>query len=225
MEGFKLLKQGAEARLYEGTYLGKPTIVKERFVKNYRHKSLDEVLTKERIKAESRAIVRCKTVGVQTPMVFLVDFDRRIIFMENFLYSITLKDYIDTIPLENLSDVSILIGNTLGKMHEGNIIHGDLTSSNMLLVNMHNKQDYTALADLKLVLIDFGLSHVDPSAEDKGVDLYVLERALMSTHEVAEKMFPKIMEGYRKQYKSGFKGVFVKYEEVRARGRKRTMVG
>jgi len=225
MDGYKLVKQGAEARLHQGTYLGKPTIVKERFVKNYRHKHLDDVLTKERIKAESRAIVRCKAVGLHTPTIFLVDFERRMIFMEYFEYSITLKDFIENSSLDILIELALIIGSTLGTMHEANIIHGDLTSSNILLVNKLNKMEFSNLDDLKLVLIDFGLAHVDSSAEDKGVDLYVLERALVSTHEVADKIFPKIIEGYKKQNKSNFKIIFAKYEEVRARGRKRTMVG
>lgn len=225
MEGFKLMKQGAEARLYKGIYLGKPTIIKERFEKKYRHKHLDDVLTKERIKAESRAIIRCKAAGIQTPMIFLVDFDRRMIFMEHYVHSITLKDFIETTNLNVLLDLSIIIGRTLGRMHKGDIIHGDLTSSNILLVNKHNKSNFIDLNDLKLVLIDFGLAHVDPSAEDKGVDLYVLERALLSTHEVADKLFPRILEGYKQEYKNGFKVIFAKYKEVRARGRKRTMVG
>lgn len=59
----ELIAQGAEARLYKGTYLGKSVIVKERFEKKYRHPDLDERLTKERIKAESRAIVRAKSAG------------------------------------------------------------------------------------------------------------------------------------------------------------------
>ncbi|XP_066256406.1 EKC/KEOPS complex subunit TP53RK [Euwallacea similis] len=225
MEGFTLIKQGAEARLYQGTYLGKQTIAKERFPKKYRHKHLDETITKERIKAETKVIVRCKTLGISTPMIFFVDFDRRTIFMEHFIHSIVLKDFIEQTALETLLDLSIIIGNTLGKMHAGSIIHGDLTSSNMLLVNKHNKDDFSNLKELKLVLIDFGLAHIDPSAEDKGVDLYVLERALLSTHVVADKIFPKILKGYKEGYKGGFKEVLSKFEEVRARGRKRTMVG
>lgn len=64
MEGFELIAQGAEARLYKGSYLGKATVVKERFVKTYRHKDLDSLLTKERIKGEARAIVRAKAAGL-----------------------------------------------------------------------------------------------------------------------------------------------------------------
>lgn len=225
MEGFKLIKQGAEARLYQGTYLGKETILKERFIKKYRHKYLDETLTKERMKAETKAIVRCKSVGIFTPTIYLVDYNRRMIFMENLAHSIVFKDYIEQTDLDTLFAVAQLLGHTLGKMHQGNIIHGDLTSSNILLVNKHNTDEFSRLADLRLFLIDFGLAHVDPSAEDKGVDLYVLERALLSTHAVAEKIMPKILDGYKTSYRNGCKEVLAKYEEVRARGRKRTMVG
>ena len=59
----EIIAQGAEARLYKGTYLGKPVLIKERFEKKYRHPDLDVRLTKERIKAEARAIVRAKAAG------------------------------------------------------------------------------------------------------------------------------------------------------------------
>lgn len=60
---FKLIKQGAEAKLYKGIYLGRPAIVKERFKKSYRHVDLDNRLTKERMKSEARAILKCKAAG------------------------------------------------------------------------------------------------------------------------------------------------------------------
>lgn len=60
---FTIIKQGAEGRLYKGIYLGRPVIVKERFQKKYRHPELDTHLTTERMKAEARAIVRCKIAG------------------------------------------------------------------------------------------------------------------------------------------------------------------
>ncbi|KAJ8961735.1 hypothetical protein NQ318_021335 [Aromia moschata] len=225
MEGFELIRQGAEAKLYKGLYLGKPTLAKERFRKKYRHENLDLFLTKERMKAENRAIVRCKAFGLRTPAIYLVDFNRRIIFMEYFEHNIVLKDFIEISPVEVLTRLAVNIGETLGKMHESNIIHGDLTSSNMLLVNKNDVDSFDNLDDLSLVLIDFGLAYVESSAEDKGVDLYVLERALSSTHSTADRMFPKILEGYQSYCPSEFKEVFNKYEEVRARGRKRTMVG
>jgi TP53 regulating kinase-like protein len=225
MEGFELFKQGAEGRIFKGAYLGKASIVKERFVKKYRHPDLDTQLTKERIKSESRSIIRCKNAGIRTPALYLVDFNRRIIIMEYFENSIAAKDFIPNATDETVNKLAFKIGTTLGKMHANSIIHGDLTTSNMLLVNKNNSSVYDDLQDLDLVFIDFGLSHVESSAEDKGVDLYVLERALLSTHSTASAMFEQVLEGYRTQYKSGCKEVFSKFEEVRARGRKRTMVG
>ena len=72
-EKFKLIKQGAEARLYLGTYLGKPTIVKERFSKTYRHPALDERLTKERTRNEVKGIMRAKQAGILVRPVHTVN--------------------------------------------------------------------------------------------------------------------------------------------------------
>ena len=76
-------------------------------------------------------------------------------------------------------------------------------------------------------MIDFGLGSLESAAEDKGVDLYVLERALLSTHPNTEQLFSAVLDSYRKAYgnKAAVKEVLAKFEEVRMRGRKRTMVG
>lgn len=239
-EKLTIFKQGAEAKLYISNYLGKPTLIKERFQKNYRHVDLDTVITKERIKNEARSIVRCKTASVKTPCLYLVDFERRKIYMEYFENSITVKDFIinvmknenldENIKHKYLSKTAIMIGETVRKLHDSNIIHGDLTTSNMLLAQNSKCQvieetDWVESDNVELVLIDFGLSHIDTSTEDKGVDLYVLERALISTHNDVPDLFSKILEGYKDYSKSNIKEILSKFEEVRARGRKRTMVG
>ncbi|KAL0861384.1 hypothetical protein ABMA27_008932 [Loxostege sticticalis] len=240
-EYFQLLKQGAEAKVYTCTYLGMPTIVKERFQKNYRHPDLDESITKDRIKNEARAIARCKSVGVKTPCLYLVDFERRRIYMEHFTQSISVKDFFISIKKDSKDEidvpevtknVAIMIGAAVRRLHDSNIIHGDLTTSNMLLVPRRPEDkgefkwhDYKKL---ELALIDFGLSYVDSSTEDKGVDLYVLERALISTHNDYPDLFEKIMSGYTRTGEDSaisIAEVLAKFEEVRARGRKRTMVG
>uniref|UniRef100_A0A1B6M2S2 non-specific serine/threonine protein kinase n=2 Tax=Graphocephala atropunctata TaxID=36148 RepID=A0A1B6M2S2_9HEMI len=112
------------------------------------------------------------------------------------------------------------MGSAIAKLHKNGIVHGDLTTSNMLV-----REDEKGLVST-LFLIDFGLSQSDASPEDKGVDLYVLERALISTHKNADEIFKLILETYTKIYKKGgCPEVLSKLEEVRARGRKRTMVG
>ncbi|XP_049798307.1 EKC/KEOPS complex subunit TP53RK-like isoform X1 [Schistocerca nitens] len=233
---FTLIKQGAEAKLYRGSYLGKPTIVKERFKKSYRHPDLDDYLTKERIKGEARANLRCKMAvslisGLRTPAIYYVDFETRRIFMEDLHQCVTAKDFITNLQengssVENTHTVlgkrlTVLaheIGKTVGIMHANNIIHGDLTTSNILL----NNEGTTVNS---LVLIDFGLSYIESNAEDKGVDLYVLERAIISTHQNADLFFQEVVNAYKKQNKKQSADVLKKLEDVRARGRKRTMVG
>lgn len=224
-ENLKILKQGAEAKLYICKYLGRPTLIKERFKKNYRHADLDATITKDRIKNEARSIVRCKTIGVLTPALYLVDFERRRIYMEHFEQSITVKDFIIMTkpPPDCLSKIVKMIGETVRKMHENNIIHGDLTTSNMLVV--YKNVGINSMYDYELAMIDFGLSFVDTSTEDKGVDLYVLERALISTHNDLPDLFNEIFYAYKNYSKNNIKEIISKYEEVRARGRKRTMVG
>lgn len=238
-EDLKILKQGAEAKLYICNYLGKPTLIKERFEKKYRQPELDVSITKERIKNEARAIVRCKAADVKTPALYLVDFERRRIYMQHFMHSITVKDFIINIFTKHLQNgsgdgpnsldkLARLIGQTVRKLHENNIIHGDLTTSNMLLVDKNSNSDDSNWLDVdnvELVMIDFGLSSFDTSAEDKGVDLYVLERALISTHNDYPEIFSKILEAYKNYSKNNIKEIISKFEEVRARGRKRTMVG
>lgn len=126
------------------------------------------------------------------------------------------------------------IGRILGTMHANHIIHGDLTTSNLLLEGRPE--------DHRIAVIDFGLGSYDESTEDKGVDLYVLERALSSTHPKTERFFEAILDGYKDAYEQaddnrGTAGdrkrgkrpsaeqVVNKLNEVRMRGRKRTMVG
>lgn len=148
--------------------------------------------------------------------------------MEEIENSLTVKDHInhtmnsdepDSAKKDKLEKVSQEIGASIAKLHKNGIVHGDLTSSNLMV-----KVDSDGTAS-QLYVIDFGLSQLNPTSEDKGVDLYVLERALLSTHKDSEQIFTLILESYKKAYKKGCDEVFNKLEEIRARGRKRTMVG
>lgn len=63
LRGAELVKQGAEARVYRCGFLGRPTIVKERFHKRYRHPALDDKLSRRRTLQEVRSILRCRRAG------------------------------------------------------------------------------------------------------------------------------------------------------------------
>ncbi|KAL8744192.1 MAG: hypothetical protein Q9190_003539 [Brigantiaea leucoxantha] len=132
------------------------------------------------------------------------------------------------------------IGRAVGKLHEIGVVHGDLTTSNLMLrgpcvftngTAMTNRGSASAATDdpgisLKgeVVLIDFGLAAQNIQDEDKAVDLYVLERAFGSTHPEAEGGFQEVLRAYGDSYR-GAKMVLRKLEDVRMRGRKRSMVG
>ncbi|KND01674.1 BUD32 protein kinase [Spizellomyces punctatus DAOM BR117] len=212
-----LIKQGAEARVYKMPFgEGRCAIVKERFKKAYRHPVLDEKLTARRVIQEARCLQRLRRAGVDTPTVYMVDTPNSLIYME-YVDGSSVRDYINSRAPMNDDDERLLaqsIGKSLAVMHDLDIVHGDLTTSNMIVRE----------GSQSLVLIDFGLSMVSSMVEDKAVDLYVLERAMISTHPDTEGMFQCILDTYGKSSKGG-KAVRKKLEEVRRRGRKRTAFG
>jgi len=230
-KGLTLVYQGAEARLYEGMFHGRKCIVKERFTKTYRHPDLDERLTKDRMRGELRGLLRAKSIGIKTPAVYMVNPTNNSIVME-------LVEGVDTVNVhigkvlqqqgdgeatstENLKQLAASMGVIIGKIHAAGIIHGDLTTSNILV----EPQPEDSSKHRSLTLIDFGLSHVDISAEDKAVDLYVLERALTSTFSTIPWFFEALLCAYSQTYVSGGGEVVQKLDEVRLRGRKRLMLG
>ncbi|EPS43287.1 hypothetical protein H072_2713 [Dactylellina haptotyla CBS 200.50] len=119
------------------------------------------------------------------------------------------------------------IGGTVGKLHDIDVVHGDLTTSNLMLreQKLDNTPKEGHLERLHdVVLIDFGLGQVSTSDEDKAVDLYVLERAFLSTHPKASALFNTILEAYKRS-SIGSTIVLRRLQEVRLRGRKRSMIG
>lgn len=134
----------------------------------------------------------------------------------------TVSDYIASIQQckeQELLRLAEQVGQILAKMHDQDVIHGDLTTSNMLL-----RCSAVDIRQTDLVLIDFGLSYISALPEDKAVDLYVLEKAFLSTHPNTEVLFRKLLEGYTASSKKS-PAVIKKLNEVRLRGRKRSMVG
>ncbi|KAI6171522.1 Non-specific serine/threonine protein kinase [Aphelenchoides bicaudatus] len=218
-----LISQGAEARLFRCCYLGKDAILKERFVKNYRHSELDRHLTKERIRNESRSILKCKQVGIDVPTIYFLNTETNGIIFE-FIEGLTAKDFIEKTRSEVdkesferiMQTLGYNIGQVIGKLHSSGISHGDLTTSNMIL-----RQSDPA----RVCLIDFGLAASRINHEDFGVDLYVLERAIRTTHVGIDFFMDKILEGYASAQWKGSKEALKKLNEVRLRGRKREMIG
>uniref|UniRef100_A0A0D9XJU9 Uncharacterized protein n=1 Tax=Leersia perrieri TaxID=77586 RepID=A0A0D9XJU9_9ORYZ len=190
-----LLKQGAEGRVFVSTFVRRKCVIKERFSKKYRHPLLDSKLTLKRLNAEARCMTKARKLGVPTPVLYAVDPLLHTLTFE-YVDGLSVKDILlgfgsNGINEEQLNDIATQIGNAVGKLHDGGLVHGDLTTSNMIIKNGTNQ----------LVLIDFGLSFTSTIPEDKAVDLYVLERALISMHSSCGDVIEKILAAYRKASK------------------------
>ncbi|NXQ85806.1 PRPK protein, partial [Nyctibius grandis] len=220
LPGLRLVKQGAEARVYRGLFLGRLAVAKLRIPKRYRHPALEERLSRRRTAQEARSLLRCRRAGILAPAVYFVDYVTNSIYLEDIVDSVTVQDHINSLQ-QSGDDTSLLIlaekmGELLARMHDEDLIHGDLTTSNILLRPPTEKLD--------LVLIDFGLSFISGLPEDKGVDLYVLEKAFLSIHPDTETMFKALLKTYAAtSKKSG--PVIKRLDAVRLRGRKRSMIG
>lgn len=220
MERGELIFQCAEARIYQCNFYGTSAVLKHRFQKEYRHPSLDARIREQRTCREARALVRCRRFGVPAPTVFAVDRTACTIVMER-IDGITVKDFINACADPALS-LNLLgkVGEIVGMLHEGDIIHGDLTTSNFMV------RPEVSDGSFGLVVIDFGLVRESTAAEERAVDLYVLERAVASTHPLLENIEPAILAGYQRAINTQkFSQTMVRLQAVRARGRKRSMLG
>ena len=237
----ELLSQGAEGKVYATEFLGRPAVIKERVSKQYRVAALDLKINKQRLLQEARCMVKCRRAGVRTPCIFMVDQRNYRLCMER-VAGATLKLLLKKQLEESggsggegggnsYADISRQwakqVGIAIGKMHDADIVHGDLTTSNIMVVEEggnNNPEVDAALPPPSVVLIDFGLGMMQCTIEDKAVDLYVLERAFLSTHPGSADIVQAILDSYRFASRKG-SPVLVKLEQVRMRGRKRDMFG
>lgn len=199
MPVLNLLKKGAEANIYR-TY---GSIIKERIEKKYRIKPLDERLRKERTRAEIKLLERALQISnVNVPRI--LSHDEFSIEME-FMAGAPLKDAIDANP-ENCADLCKKIAQSVAAIHNAGIIHGDLTTSNMMA------------SGGKIYLIDFGLGFFSKSAEDMAVDLHLLEESFYSAHsEIAKMAIETVLEEYARA--GGRQDVLARLEKLHIRGR------
>lgn len=219
-EPFELITQGAEALLYKTTFFtpDTPVALKVRPPKPWRHATLDKRLTRQRILAEARVLVKCRKEGVRVPAVLALDWENGWVVAE-WIEGRTVKEAIrqrDVGDEQWLRALMERIGHAVGKLHAIGVVHGDLTTSNMMLEGGESQG--------QIVLIDFGLATQAVQEEDRAVDLYVLERAFGSTHPREEGMFEELLKAYGKSYK-GAMTTLRRLEDVRMRGRKKSMLG
>ena len=196
----KPIKQGAEAKLYEDEFLGRKCVIKDRIEKGYREKTLDKQLRTHRTREEARLMHDARKSGVPTPHIY--DVHSSAIVME-FIEGERVKEILES-ERGGVEKLCCEIGRCVGKLHKSSIIHGDLTTSNMIV------------RDGKLHLIDFGLGEKSDEVERKGVDLHVLHEVLKATGK--EYLFSSVLRGYGETCE-GSREVEKRIKEISKRGR------
>jgi TP53 regulating kinase-like protein len=209
MGAMTLLKKGAEASLFLADWHGRKVVIKERFPKRYRPAELDAKIRGYRTAHEPQLMHEAKKAGVPTPTIFLVNMKDAAITMA-FVEGKQVKQVLTDVSRKERQDLCAKIGGLIGKLHRRGVIHGDLTTSNMILS-----------AEGKIFLVDFGLSEKNKELEARGVDLHLMKRALQSTHyRFAEECFKHVLKGYSAVFgREEAKKVFGKIREIERRGR------
>lgn len=217
----QVVYQGAEAIITkDGTIL-----TKERVRKGYRIEQLDTSIRKKRTRLEAKLLNEARRAGVLTPHI--IEQGNFTIKMD-FIHGKKVKDAVKT---KNCTAIGELIGKNVATLHNYNIIHGDLTTSNMILKSKGTHAHVQARESQKtrksgsfsdtfdIYFIDFGIGFFSTRIEDKATDIHLLKQAVESTHyDLMEKIWPAVVKSYKKQCKDG-EAVMKTLSKIEKRGR------
>jgi len=193
----KIIQQGAEAVIS----LQQGKIHKKRIKKSYRLAEVDEPLRKQRTRKEAKLLENLATI-INVPKLIKADETNKKIVMQ-YIDGKKLSEYLE--KLKNKNKIMQQVGKQIAILHNNNIIHGDLTTSNMIL------------KDNKVYLIDFGLSFHSTRIEDRAVDLHLLKQALEAKHfKCWKQLFTSFLVGYKPQNKTK---ILEQLKKVEKRGR------
>ncbi len=203
-----LIAKGAEADLLlDPDWNGRKAIIKHRGAKKYRHPKIDREIRSYRTLHEADLIHRAKQAGVSTPLIYQLDPEGYTIVME-YIEGDKVKDVVPKLTNEENRSLFRLIGFEAGRLHDAGLIHGDLTTSNMIKIGN------------RVVFIDFGLGEISREVEKRGVDFNLMVRMLVSTHyTVMEILLDAFKEGYAEALGAEAKEIFQRADEIRMRGR------
>lgn len=194
----QLVKKGAEADIYLADWYGKKAVAKVRTPKPYRHPALDATVRRQRTTHEASLMSAAKAAGVETPYVYFVDPEKAEIVME----------YVRGDVARDMLDLSLCcqIGRYAALLHQVNIVHGDLATSNFI-------------AGDRLVLLDFGLSYYSERMEDKAVDVRLIKEILSSAHVSLRGAFASFCKGYASIAGKNADRILANVQEIEQRGR------
>jgi len=201
----KIIGRGAEAIIYLNNKNNQ--VIKERISKSYRIPEIDKKIIKSRTKAESKILEKVSII-INAPQPEKIQ-ELNIIKMP-YIKGKKLSNALDNFPLSKQLSIMKEIGKSVAKIHEAGIIHGDLTTSNMIFIEKENK----------VYFIDFGLSFQNGKYEDKGVDVHLLKQALEARHfKNWEVLFKDFEKSYRNESPKEAKKVFERLKAIEKRGR------
>jgi len=201
----EIVRRGAEAEIRRGEYLGRKVMVKSRVPKAYRHPDLDCSLRATRTKNEARLMQEARRHGVPTPIIYDIDRAQATIVMQEIVGP-RVKDVLVSAPREEAETICLEIGREAAALHKAGMVHGDLTTSNMVMEGE------------KVYLIDFSLGSRNAEIEEMGVDLHLLKEAFQSAHSERFDLFEVVMRSYSENFDQA-KRVLAKITEIEERGR------
>lgn len=210
-----IIAKGAEANLILEDFSSQmypedvdKVLIKHRISKEYRAKDLDRKLRDFRTSLEAKLLSDAKMAGVPAPVVYRVDRVRMSILMQ-YVEGEMVKEFIEDLGEDERKELCMKIGRQIADLHSFGIIHGDLTTSNMIRGE-----------DGMLYFIDFGLGEYDSSVESRGTDIHLIHRTLNSSHfQIASESYEAILEGYRAGLGAAAEEVISRVEEIEKRGR------
>ena len=206
----EIIKRGAEAEIYLSDWRGRKVVVKRRVKKGYRIREIDERIREARTKREAMLMISAKKAGVSVPIIYDLKIKDKEIVMQ-YIEGKRIKDVIDEEDEEWQRRICREIGRSIANLHKNGIIHGDITTSNMIWMGG------------KLYFIDFGLGEKSEEMEDRGVDLHLLMEAFKAAHK-NKNLFEWVMEAYEENFDRG-EEVRKKIVEITRRGRYMKKVG
>lgn len=182
----KTIARGAEAVLKQAMRQGEKVLLKDRVRKGYRVPELDEKIRGQRTRTEERLLSRARRAGVRAPRVLEASGSE--IVME-WIEGPTVKEGLNSMAREDRLRVYEQIGKAAACMHGAGIMHGDLTTSNLILQG--GRPDH-------LYVIDFGLAKTSQRVEDQAVDLFLLYEALKAAHfRLLDEAWKNIIKAYK----------------------------
>ncbi len=201
--------RGAEADLYLTRVGPWKAVIKRRVRKKYRIPELDERIRRERTTREATALRDAKKAGVRSPSILQIDLQEFSISM-SYVEGEVARTYLDDMPNRDRTEILHEIGRQIGKMHESGLVHGDMTTSNIVISK-----------DIVPFILDFGMSSHSTDAEDRGTDLHLLQRSISTSHAFDLRRSERlIFDGYREKLGSVSASASLrKQKEIARRGR------